>query len=146
MPISLIWLAFVSLAVLGMIFYDVAIKLAVDKINVFSFTAAMTLFALLGHIAALGLYKYFNPETDLKVGTYGITLALLGAAGILMMDIGFFMGVKYGGLIRTNTVWLIAGLVITAIISLLAFHEQLTSLKLLGIALGVVSVILLAAE
>jgi multidrug transporter EmrE-like cation transporter len=56
------------------------------------------------------------------------------------------MGVKYGGLVKTNTIWLIGGLILTTIIGLAVFQESLTVAKIIGILLGLTSIFLLVAE
>jgi drug/metabolite transporter (DMT)-like permease len=142
----LLWIVFTVSAIFGMVGYDVVIKLASEKINVFVFTTLLTLAAFAAHFGVSAVYRSFNPELSLKVSSATIGLAVLGGIAFMIMNIGFFMGVKYGGLVRTNTLWLVGGLILTAIVGVLAFEEELTLAKIGGIILGIGSIYLLASE
>ena len=129
-----------------MVGYDVAVKIATDRANVFSFTAALVFAGFAAHLAVLGLYRYLSPATPLRLDTKETLWALAGGIGLLVMNIGFFMGVHYGGLVKTNTVWLVGGLLLSTLIGFMFFHEQITAFKLLGIGLGTLSIIFLVIE
>lgn len=143
---SFLWIAFTVSAILGMVGYDVVIKLASDKINVFVFTMLLTMAAFAAHLGVASIYKMFHPEISFKVSAATLGLAVLGGIAFMIMNVGFFMGVKYGGLVRTNTLWLIGGLILTAIVGILAFEEELTLAKIGGIVLGLSAIYLLAME
>ncbi len=140
MDIRIVWLFFTGAAILGMVGYDVAIKLASAQINVFVFTACLAMMALLCHILVLAGYKYLNPQTNLNIDAKGYLYALAGGLGLTVMNLGFFVAVKYGGLSVTNAVLLIGGLVITVILGYFAFNEYLDYKKVLGILLGILSI------
>jgi drug/metabolite transporter (DMT)-like permease len=138
-----LWLFFTVSAIFGMVGYDIAIKAATDKANAFAFTTILALSAFIAHLAIWGGYKYFNPETPTKLSSQSLLLAIGAGLGLVIMDVGFFLGVRSGGLIRTNSVWLIGGLVLTVLCGCLFFGEYLNFARTLGIVLGVASILLM---
>jgi hypothetical protein len=52
MTAPIIWLLYTSFAIVAMVAYDIALKIASEKINVFYFTAALSLAAFIVHLLA----------------------------------------------------------------------------------------------
>lgn len=143
MSIPILWLIFTSTAIVGMVGYDVAIKLATEQINVFAFTTILVGFAFAMHLLALLVYKVTVPDASLSLNTKTIGWAALGGLGLVVMDIGFYLGVKYGGLAMTNAVWLIGGLILSVILGYYAFHEPIDIKKIIGVAFGLLAIYLM---
>lgn len=124
--------------------YNAAVKLAGDIINPFVFTVLLTAVAFAGHMAAFGINKSFF-DTDLKFnfGTSGFIFAAMAGLGVVIIDLAYFYAVRAEGLAVTNAFWVIGGLIATALISLLFFQEAISGTRALGIALGLVSLILI---
>ncbi|MCB1840232.1 MAG: EamA family transporter [Alphaproteobacteria bacterium] len=143
MNVTALWLIFTFAAILGMVGYDVAIKLATDQISAYLFTAILVVFGLIGHLTVLGVYKFYHPEVPLGASPKILLLGALGGLGLVVMDVCFFLGVKIGGLATTNAVWLIGGLIATVLVGALVFHEELSWNNMLGVALGTVAIFLM---
>ena len=63
---------------------------------------------------------------------------------VLLIDISMFLAYRRGTAILTNTYTSVGGIILFALLSLIVFHESLTVMKGAGIALGAVSLILIA--
>lgn len=139
-----LWILFASLTVLGALGYNIAVKVASDSTNVFIFTVIITTVALLGHLAAFFIYKFwFMDENKIEISHMGIWMAVLAGLSIVMIDLAFFMAVKSGGIIMTQTFWTIGGLILTALAGFFIFKEYLDLYKLIGIVLGITSLLFL---
>lgn len=128
-----------------MVGYDVAIKLATEQINVFAFTTVLVGFAFAMHLFVLLVYKVVTPDASLSLNAKSVGWAALGGLGLIVMDIGFYLGVKHGGLAMTNAVWLIGGLILSVLLGYYAFHEPIDFKKILGITLGLLAIYLLVS-
>lgn len=143
---ALIWLTFVFISLIGVIGYDYAYKISVDKVDPYSFTALLAGVAFLVHIVMLAIYKYFQPAADVKMGSGYAGMAVLAGVAVVMIDFGLFIAIKHGGLVKTNTVWLVGGLVLTVMMGVLIFKEAMTYERMLGIVLGVAAMALMVKE
>lgn len=143
MNITLLWFLYTFAAILGMVGYDVAIKLATEEINAYLFTTILVLSGLIGHLVVLLVYKLHAPEANTQINLHTIGLAAIGGLGLVVMDVCFFLGVKTGGLAATNAVWLIGGLILTVLVAFLFFNETITLRSLFGVLFGIVSIFLM---
>jgi len=147
MSVTSIWLIFTFVSVLGVVGYDVAFKMAtVQKADPFVFTTSVAVVAVLAHFLALGVYKVFQPEVTLNMGGSLVWLILAAGIGIVAVDLGFFFAVKHGGLIRTNAAWMISAIIVMTSIGIWVFKEEFNIYNLLGVLLGIFSVVLLMKE
>ena len=141
---SLVWFFFASLTVLGTLFYNFSVKAAGEIINPFVFTVILTFVALAGHLAAFGVNKiFFTQDLKFEFGTNGLIFAAIAGIGVVIIDLAYFYAVRSGGLVLTNAFWVIGGLIATATIGFLFFQEGVTATKLLGLFLGIASLVLL---
>lgn len=139
-----LWILFCSLTVIGALGYNVAVKIASDGTNVFFFTVLITTVALLGHLVAFFIYKmWFLGDKSIEISSLGIAMAILAGLSIVMIDLAFFMAVKSGGIILTQTFWTVGGLIFTAIVGFFFFKEYLDLYKVIGIVLGIASLLFL---
>lgn len=138
------WLLFMALTVLGSLGYNVALKVAGDQINVFVFTVTLTAIAFFGHLVALLIYKYnFQGAEKLEISPMGLWMAAFAGLSVVVIDLGFFLAVKSGGMVLSQAVWTIGSLLLVALVGLYFFKESLDLYKILGLILGVVSLGLL---
>ncbi len=141
---SLAWLIFASLSVVGSVAYNLSMKVAGDHVNPFVFTVGITMVALIGHLICLAFYKLYMGETvALQADKSGLLLALVAGLGIVIIDLGFFFAVREGGLTSSMGFWVIGSLTITTLIGYFVFHETFSMTKFAGIILGAVSLFLL---
>ena len=139
-----LWLLFATLTVIGGTTYTVATKLGSGGTNPFGFTFIMTLVILL--ILGVGcLIAQYGYKVDVMRGMNGPALkyvVLCGCAAALI-DIGYFLALRYGSVIPTQIFWVVGDLVLVAIFATLVLGEALTPIKALGIVAGIVSVLLI---
>ncbi len=140
MASTAVWAIFVGLSIAGIVAYDVAVKIGTERSNVFVFMGVLMLMTFVIHLFAFGAYKQFQPEATLYLSRNILLLLLCGAIGLAAVNFGFFYAVKYGGLVRTNAVWLIGSLILTTLVGFGVFRESLDLYKIIGIMLGIASV------
>lgn len=144
MTSQIYWLFFMALTVLGSVGYNVAVKSAGEQVNVFVFTVTLTAVAFVGHLVAFLIYKYnFHGGEKLEINSMGIWMAVLAGISVVIIDLGFFLSVKSGGMVVSQAVWTIGSLLFVVIVGLYFFKEGLDLYKLIGVILGVVSLGLL---
>lgn len=142
-PMSLIWIFFASLTVVGSLMYNISIKLATSHMNAFIFTSVFTVFALLAHLVCLVVYKYvFKFDVALTIDNKGLWYSVIAGLGVALIDIAYFFALRYGSMIASQTVWTIGGLIGLTIVAVLFFQETLTLQKACGITLGIISLYL----
>ncbi len=138
---SMIWLFFASMTVIGATAYNFAVKMSGDHINVFLFTTYLTIAAFIGHFIILLIYKYgFAGGESLKSTPLSIWMAIIAGLAVVVIDIGFFLAVKQGGIIPSQLFWTIGSTVLVAVMGVLYFKEMITLQTLIGMGLGLVSV------
>ncbi|MGE3622280.1 MAG: hypothetical protein AB7H77_00190 [Bdellovibrionales bacterium] len=145
MAVSSPWLLFTHLAVFGMVVYSACFKLAGKNIEAFTFTlilgATQSMLLLVGVLAA----KYgFGTDLIGEIRPREVGLAILAGLAVIVIDVSLFLAFRHGTAIMTNTYSSIAQILLFAVLSIYLFHETLTLAKGAGIALGVVSLVLLA--
>ena len=145
---SMLWVFYISLTVIGATIYNIAVKVSGDQINVFVFSVFLTMAALAGHIILLLIYKYgcFTDGKSLQISTVGITMAVFAGLSVTLIDVGYFLAVKEGGMISSQLVWTVGGTLLVALIGFLYFKEILSIQKLAGIAFGLASVWLVIGQ
>jgi drug/metabolite transporter (DMT)-like permease len=139
-----LWLLFCSFIVVGSVVFNVGMKLGTAEVNPFGFMFFMNVFA----VAAFGLcclVAIYGFKVDVMKGMNlpAFNYAALCAASVVIIDIGYIMAVRYGSLIGTQVIWTVGGMVAFAAIAVLFLNETMTLTKALGIAFGVVSVLLI---
>lgn len=143
---SLLWLLFISLAVVGSVAYSSGMKLGGHAgMNPFGYAVVLSVvvftFELLSCLAAKFVFKVnvwegVNPQT--------VKFAVLTGAGAAMVDICFFLALRNGSVIASQTFWNVGIVVAMAALSVLVWGETVSPLKALGIAMGIASVVLIA--
>jgi len=139
-----LWLLFVSFIVIGSVVFNVGLKIGTAEVNPFGFLFIMNVYA----VVALGLFclaaKYgFKADVMQGMTPSAHKYALICAASVVMIDIGYILAVRYGSMIATQVIWTVGGMVAFAAVAALFLGEALTLTKALGIAFGVVSVLLI---
>lgn len=139
-----LWLLFVSLAVMGSFGYVIGMKLGTPTMNPFGFTFSMTVV-----VSALQLLIFLTARYVFKINvteglnTQSLRYALMSGVGAVFVDICYYLAVRYGSLIATQIFWTVGAIVVVALFSVLYFHETVSPMKLLGVAFGIVSVVLI---
>ncbi len=142
-----LWLLFATLTVIGGTTYTVTTKLGMPGTNPFGFTFVMTLVILL--ILGIGcLVAQYGLKIDVLKGMSGPSLkyAVLCGFAAALIDIGYFLALRYGDVISTQIFWVIGDLVLVALFAALILGEVVTWQKALGIALGIASVLLITIK
>lgn len=135
---------FIAITVLGAVAYNIAVKVAGEDTNVFLFSVILTATAFLGHIIALIAFKFGFEETqNLDYSLKGLIFAVVAGLGVIAIDLGYYMAVKAGGIVVSQAIWTVGGLILTAILGILFFKEYIDIYKLTGVALGIISLLLL---
>lgn len=141
---SPLWLLFASMTVVGSVAYNVGMKMGGTGVNPFGFTFVMTsvILALLGLCC---LVAQFGFKTNVLQGMnlHAVKYAALCGAAAALIDIGYFLAIRSGGMIPTQVFWTIGGMVALAVVAALFMGEAMTATKALGIAFGIVSVFLI---
>ncbi len=141
---GLVWAFCVVLSVIGIVGYDVAVKYGTISSNAFSFMAALACLASVMHLLVLGVYKATHAQAALSISPTAWVFLFFAALGLLSVDFSFFYAVKLGGLVKTNAVWLIGGLLVTTFIGSVFFKEPLDAYKIIGVILGIASILFIA--
>ncbi len=139
-----LWLLFATLTVIGGTTYTVATKLGSGGTNPFGFTFVMTLVILV--ILGIGcLVAQYGYKVDVMKGLDGPALkyVILCGCAAALIDIGYFLALRYGSVIPTQIFWVVGDLVLVAVFATLVLNETLTLTKALGIAAGIISVLLI---
>lgn len=140
----MIWFVFASLAVIGSVTYNFAVKLSGHIINPFVFTILLTAVAFAGHLAAYGINKsFFDTQLKFEFPMQAFWYAFFAGIGIVVIDLAYFYAVKSGGIASTSAFWAVGSLSVTALLGLMFFQETLSLEKIAGVFLGGVSLYLL---
>lgn len=138
-----LWLLFSVVAIVGNLTYLVGLKLADGRINPFFFTFLLSLVALSGHSVMLGIYRFILREhVAATYDTKGALLALMVGLGVVMIDFAVFFAFRFGSAINTHLFLAIGTTAGFAMISALWFGEALSVTRSIGIALGLISLVL----
>jgi multidrug transporter EmrE-like cation transporter len=141
------WMFFISLVLIGCAGYNVALKIAGDQINIFLFSAILTVVASIGHFLILFIYKYMISNGEkLEFTSVGLYMGVLAGVAVILIDIGLFMAIKTGGLVVSQSVWTVGGLILSVIIGFYFFKEGFDVYKAAGIVLGIVALGLLMRQ
>lgn len=144
---SWLWLLFASLTVAGSLGYNVAMKVSAGQVNVFGFSAVMSGIAFAAQLAIFFIAKYaMNVDALQGVDARGIKLAIITGLSSAAINLFYFFALKYGSAIASQVMWTVGGTVALVIVSAIFFGEALTPAKILGIALGLVSVVLITKQ
>ncbi len=147
MGLSLTWFLFISLTLLGAIGFNVANKLAVSQIDGFIFTTIMTFASFVGQlILFLGYKFFFLGDAKLEMSSSGVALAIIAGLSIAVINIGYFLAIKEGGLIPSQIFWAVGGTLAMSLIGFLFFKEHIDSYKIAGLILAVISIILIVKK
>jgi drug/metabolite transporter (DMT)-like permease len=142
---SLAWIGYVFFCIVGAAAYNISMKVAGDHINPFVFTVGLTATALVGHLACLLFYKFHMGENvSWQADRTGIQMALLAGAAVVVIDLCVFFAIKTGGVVATNILFTVGAMLLTTLVGFFLFKEPLTPTKIAGLALGAVSLIMIA--
>lgn len=140
-----LWIAYVAFCIVGVAAYNISMKVAGDHINPFVFTVGLTAVALIGHLACLAAYKfYMGEEVTLKADRMGLWMAVAAGIAVVVIDLCMFFAIRTGGVVATNILFTVGAMLLTTLAGFFIFKEPLTPTKIAGLALGAISLILLA--
>jgi uncharacterized membrane protein len=141
---SWIWLFFASMSVVGGLLYNVGTKLGGANVNALGFMFAMEVIAtlLLGFCCLAAQYG-FNVDVTRGLNAHAVRYAVITASGAAVINIALILAFRYGSAVSTQVFWSIGGMVAFTIFAISFFGEALTLTKALGIAFGIVSVLLI---
>ncbi|MFA4994963.1 MAG: hypothetical protein WC521_06645 [Bdellovibrionales bacterium] len=139
-----LWLLFCSFIVIGSVVFNVGLKIGSAAVNPFGFLFFMNVFALTALALSCLAAKYgFNADVMQGINVHSLKYAALCAGSVVLIDIGYVLAVRYGSLIGTQVIWTVGGMVAFAAVAVLFMNETMTLTKALGIAFGIVSVLLI---
>ena len=140
-----LWIFYVALCIVGVAAYNIAMKVAGDHINPFVFTVGLTAVAMVGHLICLGAYKfYMGEDVAFKADRIGLWMALAAGVAVVVIDLCMFFAIRTGGVVATNILFTVGAMLLTTLAGFFIFKEPLTPTKIAGLALGAISLILLA--
>lgn len=141
-----LWLLFATLTVIGGTTYTVATKLGSAGTNPFGFSFVMTLIILviLGVSCLIAQYGFkADVMRGLSVNGPAFKYVVLCGFAAALIDVGYFLALRYGLVIPTQIFWVIGDMVMVTIFATLLLGENLTPIKALGIVAGILSVLLI---
>jgi uncharacterized membrane protein len=142
-----LWLLFATLTVIGGTTYTVATKLGAPGTNPFGFTFIMTLVILLIlGVCCLAAQYGFKVDVTKGMSPHALKYAVLCGGAAALIDIGYFLALRYGNVIPTQLFWVIGDMVLVAVFAVLFLNEAMTWTKALGIVLGIASVLLITIK
>ncbi len=140
----LTWLLFMSLVVVGSVGYNVGMKLGPAQANPFAFAFVMTLVVLSVQAFCCVVAKYgFKVDIGQGMTPSVLKCALLCGGSAALIDACYIMGLRYGSLTNSMLFWVVGGMVALSVVSYLFLGETMNWTKLLGLAFGIVSVLLI---
>jgi uncharacterized membrane protein len=143
---SLYWLLFASLTVVGALTYNLSVKFGTASMPVFIFVliAAATNLSIQAVVTLTAKYGF---KYDLQgVNSQNIRYALMAGAATALIDIAYFFALRYGSMVASQIFWTVGGSIAVTAVAVLFLHETLTFTKAMGIALGMVAVVLLTKQ
>ena len=141
------WLLFVSLTVVGGLMYNVSAKLATANMSPFVFTLALGLTVFVAQSVSFLVAKYaFKVDVLSGLTANGIVFAVVAGLGAALVDICYFLALRYGTPTASLAFWSIGSLIALTIFSILVFKEVMTLSKACGILLGIVSLYLISRQ
>jgi multidrug transporter EmrE-like cation transporter len=137
-----LWFLFASFAVAGSLVYNVGMKLG-GNVNVFSFTliacfVSTALQAIIFSIAKFG----FNMDMAEGMNSRTILIGATVGASMVLVDVSCFLALRMGTLTQLQCYWTIGSVIALVIVSFFFFKEPMPPMKIVGIALGIVSLFL----
>ena len=128
------WLFFISLTVVGGLLYNVGAKLATASLTPFLFTASLAFFVFVIQTSSFLIAKYgFKIDVMGGVTASGIRFAALAGLGAALIDICYFLALRYGTPSASLAFWSIGSLIALTIFAILVFKEVMTLSKACGI-------------
>lgn len=141
---SWLWLLFATLAVLGGSTYTVCMKLGVTNANPFFFGLVTALaFAVVLGAACLTAKFGFHIEVTQGMDARAYKFAALCGGASALIGVTYFLALRYGSVIPTQTYWAIGDIVLTSALAIALFGEALTVQKAVGMLLGAASIFLI---
>jgi len=138
------WTFFASLTVVGSVAYNVGMKLGSPGTNPFGFVFVMTA-VILAVLGVCCLVTHFGFKADVTQGMtpHALKYACLCGGAAALIDIGYLLALRYGSMISSQVFWTVGGMVALAVFASLFMKEAITLTTSLGIAFGIVSVLLI---
>jgi uncharacterized membrane protein len=82
-----------------------------------------------------------------SLGNRSFVYAILSLVAYLLANSSWLIALKYGsGLARGAIIFSVASAILASIIGLIFYKEQLTAIQLIGVFIGVISIILIVWE
>jgi uncharacterized membrane protein len=139
-----LWALFISLAVVGSFAYTAGMKFGAPSMSPFGYALIMNIFVLSAQTIIFFTAKYgFKVDVLQGVNAKSAQFAVLTGAGAVLVDLCFFLALRYGSVISSQIVWTVGSIIAMALFSAWYFGEAITLAKALGIGCGIASVILL---
>ena len=100
---SLLWLLFISLTVIGGVGYNVAMKYGSANANVFGFAVIISLAVLTFQTAVALVARYaFNVDVTHGIDPQTVKLAILAGLGAALIDLNYFLAVRHGSVMASQ--------------------------------------------
>ena len=140
---SFLWFLFACLTVVGSLTYNVNVKMGTTHTNVFAFVFVMSACLFCLQIVIFLITKYgFKVDMSTALSSQTFKYAGTAALGVAVIDIFYFLAIRYGTPIQSQMFWTIGGMIALAAFSFLFFKEPMPPVKLIGIILGIISLVL----
>jgi uncharacterized membrane protein len=141
---SLLWLLFITLTVVGGLAYNVAMKYGSANANVFGFAVIISLAVLTFQTAVALVARYaFKIDVTSGINPQTAKFAILAGLGAALIDLNYFLAVRNGSVMASQLFWTIGSITVMAIFAALFLGESITATKAAGIVLGIASVLLI---
>ncbi|MDE2030229.1 MAG: hypothetical protein KGI97_06670 [Alphaproteobacteria bacterium] len=144
---SVYWLFFVSLTVMGALAYNMGVKFGGNAMSVFAFVLTAACTTCIIQACSLTIAKYgFKYDVGHGVNLHNLRYAVMAGAATALIDIAYFFALRYGTVVASQVFWTVGGTIAVTVAAVLLLHETMTSTKAAGIVLGIISVLLLIKQ
>ena len=141
---SLLWLLFASLSVVGSVAYTGGMKFGAPSMNTFGYVFVMNVIVLSLEFILCLIARYgFKVDVTQGINTNTIKFAVLTGFGAMMVDVCFFLAIRYGSVSSTQVFWTVGVIFVTAVLSAFFLGESISLTKAVGIVFGIVAVVLI---
>ncbi|MDD4616546.1 MAG: hypothetical protein PHW76_05445 [Alphaproteobacteria bacterium] len=141
---SLYWLFFLSLAIVGSFAYTAGMKFGAPTMSPFGYAVIMNVVVLSAQLVFALTAKYgFKVDVAQGINSRTIKFAILTGCGAAMVDLCFFLALRYGSVVSSQIVWQVGSILLIGTAAVLFWGEALSLQKALGVLLGLASLILI---
>lgn len=141
---SLYWLFFASLSVIGSLGYNVGMKLAGPNTNPFGFVFVMTSVILFSQAICCVIAKYFfHANVTQGIDAHAMKFAAVSGLSAALIDVSYTLALRHGSVISSQVFWTIGGMIAVAVFAAFFVGETITVTKAVGILMGIAAVVLI---